>query len=152
MSLFIRSPIRRWVGMAAALGLAIGVASPAVASPETLKRSVGNILFAPLDIVFAPAAAGKIIYTNMRDIQDSQWVRIFYPIPGFAWVTAVTIGGGILREVTGLIELLPGLGLVFLEADLHPLFAPVERGEALVDVETVVVNIKFGMNYTAIPY
>ena len=152
MSLFNRSHIRRWVGIASALGLALGVASPSAASPETLKRSVGNILFAPLDIVFAPAAAGKIIYQNMRDIEDSQWVRIVYPIPGFFWVTGVTIGGGILREVTGLIELLPGLGLAFLEADLDPLFAPVERGEALVDVETVVVNIKFGMNYTSVPY
>ena len=38
------------------------------------------------------------------------------------------------------------------EADLDPIFAPVERGEALVDVETVAVNIKFGMNYTSVPY
>jgi hypothetical protein len=113
---------------------------------------MGNILFAPLDIVLAPAAAGKIIYQNMRDIDDSQWVRIVYPVPGFVWVTGVTIGAGVLREVTGLIELLPGLGLLFMEADLDPLFAPVERGEALVDVETEVLNIKFGMNYTSVPY
>lgn len=152
MSLLNRPHIRRWVGIASVVGLALGVASPAAASPETLKRSVGNILFAPLDIVFAPAAAGKIIYQNMRDIDDSQWVRIVYPIPGFFWVTGVTIGGGVLREITGLIELIPGLGLVFMEADLDPLFAPVERGEALVDVETTVLNIKFGMNYTSIPY
>jgi hypothetical protein len=113
---------------------------------------MGNILFAPLDIVLAPAVAGKTIYQNMRDIDDSQWVRIVYPVPGFVWVTGVTIGGGILREVTGLIELLPGLGLLFMEADLDPLMAPVERGEALVDVETEVLNIKFGLNYTSIPY
>ena len=152
MSLLKRSDIRRWVGIASALGLALSVASPAAASPETLKRAVGNIIFAPLDLVFAPAVAGKIIYTNMRDIDDSQWVRIVYPIPGFFWVTGVTIGGGIIREITGLIELLPGIGLAFLEADLDPLFAPIERGEALVDVETEVLNIKFGMNYTSIPY
>lgn len=152
MSLLNDSHIRRWVGIACALGLALSVASPVAASPETLKRSVGNILFAPLDIVFAPAMAGKILYTNMRDIDDSPWVRIVYPIPGYFWLTGITIGAGVLREVTGLIELIPGLGLVFLEADLHPLFAPVERGEALVDVETDYLNIKFGMNYTAIPY
>ncbi len=152
MTLLNRFHIRRWVGVASALGLALAVASPAAASPETLKRSVGNILFAPLDIVLSPAVAGKIIYTNMREIDDSQWVRIVYPLPGFVWVTGVTIGGGIIREITGLIELIPGLGLAFLEADLDPLFAPGERAEALVDVQTVVVNIKFGMNYTAAPY
>ena len=152
MSLLNRPHIRRWVGIASAMGLAVGVASPAAASPETLKRSMGNILFAPLDMVLAPAVAGKTIYQNMRDIDDSQWVRIVYPVPGFVWVTGVTIGGGILREVTGLIELLPGLGLLFMEADLDPLMAPVDRGEALVDVETEVLNIKFGLNYTSIPY
>ncbi len=156
MSLLNRSRLRRWVGIPLAiplaLGLALSVASPAAASPETLKRSAGNIIFAPLDIVFAPVVAGQILYTNMREIEDSPWVRIVYPIPGYVWLTGVTIGGGIIREVTGLIELLPGLGLLFLEADLDPLYAPVERGEALVDVETAVINIKFGMNYTAAPY
>jgi len=147
-----RSNIRRWLGVAAGLALALSITTPATASPATLKRSVENILFAPLDLVFAPVMAGKIIYTNMRDIDDSQWVRIVYPVPGWVWVTGVEIGGGILREVTGLIELVPGLGLVFLEADLDPLFAPVERGEALVDVENDYLNVKFGMNYTAVPY
>lgn len=152
MSLLKRSHIRRWVGIASALGLALSVASPAAASPETLKRAVGNILFAPLDMALAPATAGRILYTNMRDIDDSQWVRIVYPLPGFVWLMGVTIGGGMIREVTGLLELIPGLGLVFLEADLDPLLAPVERGDALVDIENDFLNIKFGMNYTAIPY
>ena len=152
MSLFNHSRTRRWVGIASALGLALSVASPAAASPETLKRAVGNILFAPLDLVLAPAMAGKILYTNMRDIDDSPWVRIVYPVPGYFWLTGLTIGAGVIREVTGLLELIPGIGLAFLEADMTPLFAPVERGETLVDVETDLLNIKFGMNYTAVPY
>ncbi len=152
MNLLKRSHIRRWVGIPSALFLALAMASPASASPETLKRAVGNMIFAPLDIVFAPASAGKLLYENMRDVSDSQWVRIVYPIPGYVWLMGVTIGGGVIREVTGLLELIPGLGLVFLEADLHPLFAPVERGEALVDVETDFLNVKFGMNYTSVPY
>ncbi len=152
MSLLKRSTIRRWVGIASALGLALSVASPAAASPETLKRAIENILFAPLDMAFAPATAGKILYTNMRDIDDSPWVRIVYPLPGFVWLTGISLGGGMIREVTGLLELIPGLGLVFLEADLDPLLAPLERGEFLVDIENDILNIKFGMNYTSIPY
>lgn len=127
-------------------------APPASASPETLKRSMGNILFAPFDVALAPIVAGRIIYTNLRDIEDSRWVRIVYPLPGYVWTMGIQFGGGILREVTGLIELLPGLGLVFLEADLDPLYDPVERGEALVDVQTPPLNIKFGVNYTSVPY
>ena len=38
------------------------------------------------------------------------------------------------------------------EADLDPLYDPVERGEALVDVQTPPLNIKFGVNYTSVPY
>jgi hypothetical protein len=143
---------RRWAVCLAGPALALAIAAPAEASPETLKRSVGNILFAPLDIALAPIVAARIVYTNMRDIDDSQWVRIVYPLPGYVWTTGVELGGGILREVTGLIELLPGLGLVFFEADLDPQYAPVERGEALVDLETPPLNVKFGMNYTSVPY
>jgi len=144
--------VGRWAVWLAASALALAIAAPVQASPETLKRSVGNIIFAPLDIALAPIVAARIIYTNMRDIDDSQWVRIVYPLPGYVWTTGVQIGGGILREVTGLIELIPGLGLVFFEADIDPLYAPVERGEALVDVETPPLNVKFGVNYTSVPY
>jgi hypothetical protein len=33
------------------------------------------------------------------------------------------------------------------EADLDPLFSPVEKSDALVDEETPVLNVKFGVNY-----
>lgn len=151
MRLLYRRAARQFAGIGILLMLLLA-APPASASPETLKRSMGNILFAPFDVVLSPVVAGRIVYTNMRDIDDSQWVRIVYPLPGYVWTTGVQIGASVIREITGLIELLPGLGLVFLEADLDPLFDPVERGEALVDVETPVLNIKFGMNYTSVPY
>jgi hypothetical protein len=141
---------RRFAGIGALMTLALAVASPASASPETLKRSAGNILFAPLDIVLAPVVAGQIIYTNLREIDDSRWVRIVYPVPGYFWILGVEIGGSILREVAGLIELLPGLGLLFFDADLDPLYHPVELGDALVDAETKVLNVKFGVNYISV--
>src|SRR5262245_27334376 len=43
---------RRPLVVLAALGLALAAAPPASASPETLKRSVSNLLFGPLDIIF----------------------------------------------------------------------------------------------------
>ena len=149
----MNSSNRRSVGQLFAAGavwaLVVGAASPAPASPETLKRSVGNILFAPLDMLLAPVVAGQIIATNMREVDDSRWVRIVYPIPGYVWMVGLQLGGSVIREVSGLLELLPGLGLLFFETDLDPLYDPVERGDALVDIETRPLNIKFGIGYTS---
>ena len=129
--------------------LALFASTPASATPETLKRSVGDILFAPLDIATSPVTAGKALYTNLREIDDARWKRIVFPIPGYLWILGVQIGGGAIREIAGLLELVPGLGLLFFDADLNPLFGPVERSEALVDLKTPPLNIKFGVNYIA---
>lgn len=131
--------------------LALFAATPAAATPATLKRSVGNILFAPFDIATSPISAGKALYTNLREVEDSRWVRIVFPIPGYVWLLGVQIGGGAIREIAGLLELVPGLGLLFFDADLDPLFDPVERNEALLDRETPPLRIKFGVNYVASP-
>jgi hypothetical protein len=148
----LSSSIRRFCACAAVVLLLFGAASPAAASPETLKRSIGNILFAPLDIALSPIVAARSIYRNLNDIDDSLGVRLVYPIPGFAWNTGLQIGAGALRELTGLLELVPGLILLPFEADMDALFAPGEKANALVDVETPPLNIKFGIDYTSVPY
>ncbi len=131
--------------------LALFASTPAAATPETLKRSVGNILFAPLDIAASPVTAGRALYTNLREVDDARWKRIVFPIPGYAWILGVQIGGGAIREIAGLLELVPGLGLLLFDADLDPLYDLVERNDALVDLETPPLNIKFGVNYVASP-
>jgi hypothetical protein len=131
----------------AALAGALAAASPAQASPETLKRSVSNMLFGPLDIVFAPVVGSQTVYRNVQDIDDSMWVRVVYLLPGVAWNTTLQAGSGIIRCMTGVIEFLPGLGLLPFEADLDPLFAPPEKADALVEKETPILDVKFGVNY-----
>lgn len=133
-------------------GLALSVAAPAAASPETLKRSVGNLLMFPFDVATAPIVAGTTVYRNLNDIDDSTAVRVFYPIPGYVWTTAVQIGAGVLRGVTGALELVPGLILLPFETDLGPLFDPSIDNEALVNLETPVIDIKFGVDYTTSPF
>jgi len=135
----------------AASSLPVFGPAPAAASPETLKRSAGNILFAPFDIAASPVAAGVALYTNLREVDDPAWMRIAFPLPGYVWMLGVQIGGGALREIAGLLELVPGLGLLCFDADLDPLFDPVERNEALVDRGTPPLRIKFGVNYVASP-
>jgi hypothetical protein len=128
------------------------ISSPMSASPETLKRSVENLTLWPLDLVLSPVVAGKTVYQNMRDIDDSTAVRIAYPVPGFIWVTFVQSFSSVLRGVTGAFEFLPGLGLLPFEADLDPLFDPADENEALVDVESPVYDLRFGINYTSAGY
>ncbi|TFG92350.1 MAG: hypothetical protein E4H11_09545 [Myxococcales bacterium] len=134
-------------GALVALLFAVVAAAPAQASPETLKRSVSNILFGPFDIVFSPVVGGQTVYRNIQDIDDSMWVRVVYVVPGVVWNTTLEMGSGIIRCMTGLIEFVPGLGLLPFDADLDVLFAPAEKADALVDEDTPVLNIKFGVNY-----
>ena len=133
----------------AGLGAALLAAAPAQATPETLKRAVSNILFAPLDVALAPVVGAKTVYDGVRFIDDSLGVRIFYPIPGVIWNTGIVAGVGVIREMTGLIELIPGLLLFFSKDDLDPLLDPAESTDALVDIPNDFLPIRFGVLYTA---
>ena len=139
---------RRFALAGAVFALALSPAPPAGATPDTLKRSLQNILFGPLDIVFSPISASRSIYNNIQDIGDSPGVRAAYLLPGVAWNIGINCGAGVIRTVTGAFELLPGLILLPFEADMDPLFAPAERSDGLVDVDTDFLYIKFGISYT----
>jgi hypothetical protein len=141
---------RRTPALAAALfalGLGLAAPPPAAASPETLKRAASNMLFGPVDVVFSPVVGTQTVYRNIQDIDDSMWVRVVYLLPGVAWNITLQAGSGIIRCMTGVIEFLPGLGLLPFEADLDPIFAPAEKADALVDVDTPVLDVKFGIDY-----
>jgi hypothetical protein len=129
-----------------------GAAPAAEASPATLKRSVENIVLAPLDVALSPVVAGKTLYTGLRDIDDSPAVRIAYPVPGFVWLTAVQAGAGVIRLVTGVFEFVPGLILLPFDADMDPLFDPADENEAIVNFETPVFDFRFGIDYTTSSY
>lgn len=146
-----RSRRRRALPLLLAAG-ALLLASPASATYETLKRSLGNIIFAPVDMVLSPVVASQSIYRNLRDIDDSLGVRITYVPVGFVWNTGVQAMSSVVREISGLIEFLPGLMVLPLEADLDPIFAPVERSAALFEIYTPPLRLKFGVDYTSVPY
>lgn len=139
--------------------------APAAASPETLQRSIGNLLQAPLDILLAPVVAGRTLYQNLRDIDDTPAVRVVYALPGYAWLTGLHVGAGALRGIAGALELIPGIILLPLETDLDPLYDPAETGGALVELDNplaeidslyyvplITWNIKFGIRYTGAEY
>ena len=149
---------------AIALVLAIGPSS-AQASPETLRRSLGNLIQAPLDVVLAPVVAGRTLVNNLRDIDDTTAVRVVFAAPGFVWLAGVQAGAGVLRGVAGGIELIPGIFLMPFETDIDALYDPADRGAAMIEYENplaendilrwiplVTWNVRFGVTYTSADY
>jgi len=138
---------RRWLALLVALPLALTAASPASASPETIKRAASNLLFGPFDFFLGPVVGGRSIYYNLQDIDDSTGVRVAYVIPGFAWNSAICMGGAVFRTISGALELVPALFLIPFEADMDPIFAPAEKSDALIWEDTDVMVVKLGINY-----
>lgn len=139
--------LRRRATLTLALMLSLALAGPAAASPETFKRGLGNVLFGPIDIALSPVVGSMAVYNNIQDVDDTLGVRVFYVVPGLVWNTFIGMGGGLVRILAGAFELVPGVFLIPFEADLDPLFAPVERSDALVDEELDLIHVKFGVNY-----
>lgn len=145
------SNARRLCAWCAVVALSASLASPAAASPETLKRSVSNIIGGPFDIVFSPITAANGVYSNLKDIEDNTSVRIFYPLPGFVWNMGLGIGSGAIRVFAGVLELIPGIVLLPFRTDIDPIFAPGEKGNALIDYDTPPLNVKWGIYYMDTP-
>jgi hypothetical protein len=142
------SRARRRGALVSSLLLLVCLAGPASASPETLKRSVSNFLFGPLDILFSPVVSARNIIHNLQNVDDTMGVRVAYAVPGYGWNMGVQVLSGTVRVITGALEFLPGIGLFFFEADLDPLFTPAEKAQALVDYDTPPLHVKFGVTYT----
>jgi hypothetical protein len=147
-----RHSLRRSLAALGTLMVALAAAGPAQAGPDVLKRAVGNILFAPIDMALSPIVAAHTLYNNLRNVEDSVGVRVAYVPVGFCWNSGVQAMGAVTREITGLLELLPGIGLFFLQADMDPLYAPVERGNALLTVENDIFPVKIGVDYMTVPF
>jgi len=142
-----RTDLRRVVPALLAVCILLGASAPASASSETLKRSLTNLAFGPMDFALSPVTGATGVYRNLQDIDDSAGVRIVYAVPGVVWNTAFNMGGSVLRVFSGLLELVPGIILLPFDADMSPLFAPPERAPALIDEETDSLSIKIGINY-----
>jgi hypothetical protein len=139
--------------------------SGAQASPETLQRSLGNLLQCPLDVMLAPVVAFRTLFNNLRDVDDTVPVRVVYALPGYVWLTGLQIGGGTLRGIAGALELLPGIFLLPFKADLDALYDPADRGGSLVELDNPLAevgsleyvplltwHVKFGVTYTSAEY
>ena len=134
-----------------AAGVALLAAAPAGATTDVLKRSFENMPQGLLDAALSPITAGHSIYTNMTTIEDTVPVRLAYVVPGYVWNVMCDFGGGLIRSITGVMELPVGLVLLFTDAEMEPLFDPAEDNEALITVDQFedIYRVKVGISYTA---
>ena len=139
--------VRRTLALLAVAGLLLAAPLSAQASTVTLARSVSNFVFAPLDIALSPINAGLGIVEKMRDIEDTTAVQVAYAYPGCLWYTAVIIGGGVIRGVTGLLQFPYGVALLPFETDMEPWLDPVDQAPGLVDLDFEIFTVKFGIDY-----
>jgi len=127
-------------------------------------------MMGPFDMVLAPVQAGNTVYHNLQDVDDSTGVRVAYTIPGLGWLTLLNFGSGMIRILTGALEVVPGVLLFGSESDIEPLFDPVEDAGALFEwdnplidnedpwvyynplVAPFAIRVKMGINYTQAEY
>jgi len=147
----LSSHVRRICAWCAVIALFASLANPAAASPETLKRSMSNIIGGPFDMIFSPVTSANSVYRNLIDVGDSPSVRIAYTVPGFVWNTGLGIGSGAIRVFAGVLELIPGIILLPFRTDIDAIFAPGEKGNAMIDYDTPPLNIKWGIYYMDTP-
>jgi hypothetical protein len=133
-----------------ALSIALLAAAPAAATTAVLKRSFENMPQGLFDVLLSPYTSGAAIYNNMTTIEDTQAVRVGYAVPGYLWNVMCNFGGGVIRSMTGVMELPVGVFLLFSDAEMEPLFDPAEDNEAVLTWDTYedIYRVKIGVNYT----
>lgn len=142
----------RLVALAAVLAVPLVAAAPneAGATTATIKRSVQNLLLFPLDFALSPYVATRTVYNQWRSSDDTDAVKIAYPLPGVAWAVSVNMGASVLRGVAGALEFLPGLVLIPFDSDMQPLFDLAQNNNALWDSgEEAPLRARIGVDYLA---
>jgi len=138
-------------GWLVAAGLTLALTAPAGATTDVIKRSLENMPQGVVDSLLSPYTAGQSVYNNMTTIEDTTPVRVAYAVPGYVWNVMSDFGGGLIRSLTGVIELPVGLVLLFSDAEMEPLFDPVEDSEAVFTYDEYenIYRVKVGVDYTA---
>lgn len=138
------------LAFAAALPLVIGAPGEAQATTKTIKRSLQNLLLAPVDVVLSPYVATKALYGRWTSSDDTPGVKYGYALPAIPWSISVNIGASILRGMAGGLEFLPGLVLIPFDADMTQLFDPAENNLALFDSgDAGFARVRFGVDYVS---
>lgn len=142
---------RGWPVLLLTLGIALLLAGSASATTTVLKRSFENMPQGAVDAALSPITAGTSIYNNLMNVEDTMAVRIAYVVPGYLWTLMSNFGGGLIRSITGVLELPAGMVLLFSDAEMAPLFDAAEDNDALLTYDEYedIYRVKVGIRYSA---
>lgn len=144
----MKSSLLSRIAVVAFVGVLTLAPSLSQAGGQTLKRSVGNLTQFPLDIVFAPVQAGNRIVKNMKTEKDPLALKIVMTVPGWVFLTGTNAFGATMRAFAGVVELPPGLFLLFRkDAEMYPVFPITQRGGALINKDTKAFHFMIGIDY-----
>lgn len=126
--------------LGAALLAALLLAAPSHASPDTFRRAIGNVIQGPLDVALSPALGGLATVRNAPEVADHPVLELLYAPFGWVGLTALQAGNGVMRTVTGALQLVPAVFLFPFEADLPDFLDPFSQGEALVEADNPLAD------------
>jgi len=127
------SRVRGRLSQAAILFFAFAAApGAALASPDTLRMAFANLLQGPVDVVSAPVVAGRTMVHNAGEVGLEPVGPIAYGVLGSLGLTALQVGWGLARTLSGVALMLPGVVLLpFPDVDVPPEADVFSRGDAL---------------------
>ena len=96
----------------------------------------------PFDMILSPIVGVMTVAENLDSIDDTDAVRVVYAVPGVIWLTGLDFGAGVIRIVTGGLEVVPGILVFPFETDLDPLFDPVDDASAMIDWDNPLVDVE----------
>ena len=134
---------------ALAITMTVSMATPrdALASPDTLRVAIEDIVFGAVDVVAAPVTGGVATARNLDAVSDNGFLQGLYAVPGWLGLTGLQFAQGSLRIVTGAIQLVPGIVLFPFEADVPEDFNVFRSGEKLVDLRNPLAENPAWLRY-----
>ena len=106
-------------GVVVALVLTV-VASPAAASPDTIRRALGDTVSGVQDVVLAPFWSGpRAVYRNLDSVSDSGLAQGLYAVSGYLGLSLLHVSQGALRSVVGVLCIPVGLVMLPFEQDVE---------------------------------
>lgn len=142
-----RLPLSSCIRVFATACLVASMAGSAVASPDTLRLAIEDIVFGVVDVAAAPVTGGVATAANLDAVSDNGFLQGLYVLPGWLGLTSLQLVQGTLRVATGAIQLVPGIVLFPFGADVPEDFNVFRSGDALVDVRNPLAENPTWLRY-----
>lgn len=131
----------------ALVGMLLGIQPrDARADPTQLCRAFSSIALSPSDIVLAPYISGRDAYNALSEESEPYKVWVSF-LPSYPVFIVIQVGGTVLRIVSGVFEIMPGLVSLVTEDAGPPLFAAQDEARQIYRNELGPCPVRIGTSY-----